>query len=85
MFIFAAKWWDTKNGPVFFYTGNEGDITDFWNASGFVHELAPQFGALIVFAEHVSITCLTLQPPTKQLILLSKQTSHKALNFKFYL
>jgi len=50
----ADKWWDSSNkGPIFLYTGNEGDITGFWSNSGFVFEIAPQFNALVVFAEHV--------------------------------
>jgi len=50
----ADKWWDSNNkGPIFLYTGNEGDITEFWNNCGFLFEIAPHFGALILFAEHV--------------------------------
>jgi len=54
MFTVTDKWWNYSNkGPIFLYAGNEGDITGFWNNSGFLFEIAPQFGALVVFAEHV--------------------------------
>ena len=48
------EYWQKFSGPIFFYTGNEGPITGFWDASGFVHELASKYHALIVFGEHVS-------------------------------
>ncbi|XP_041369046.1 dipeptidyl peptidase 2-like [Gigantopelta aegis] len=52
-YLFQDKWWDKEHdGPIFFYTGNEGDINGFWEASGFVMDIAPQFGALVLFAEH---------------------------------
>ncbi len=39
--------------PIFFYCGNEGSITDFWNNSGFLtKQLAETFNALIIFGEH---------------------------------
>jgi dipeptidyl-peptidase-2 len=38
---------------VFFYAGNEGDIENFWNNTGFMFDIAPIFQALVVFPEHV--------------------------------
>jgi len=39
-------------GPILFYTGNEGPIEGFWNATGFMTQLlAPKWGALLVHAE----------------------------------
>jgi dipeptidyl-peptidase II len=40
------------SGPVFFYTGNEGDIESFWDNTGFMFDIAPLFQALVVFVEH---------------------------------
>ena len=48
--------WAKGSGPIFFYTGNEGDIVGFWQNSGLLFDLAPQFRALVVFGEHVSRT-----------------------------
>lgn len=39
-------------GPIFFYTGNEGDIELFAQNTGLIWELAPKFKASIIFAEH---------------------------------
>lgn len=39
-------------GPIFFYAGNEGPIEGFQKASRLLTDLAPKFGALVVFAEH---------------------------------
>ncbi|XP_029188961.2 dipeptidyl peptidase 2-like [Acropora millepora] len=50
-YIYTEQYWD-KKGPIFFYTGNEGGITDFWNNSGFVFEAAEKFNALVIFGEH---------------------------------
>ncbi|CAH1785135.1 unnamed protein product [Owenia fusiformis] len=44
--------WDERSGPIFFYTGNEGDIDWFCNNTGFMWEIAPEYKAKIVFAEH---------------------------------
>lgn len=39
---------------MLFYTGNEGNIVDFWVNTGFVFELAQKLKGLVVFGEHVS-------------------------------
>merc|ERR1712131_73111 len=44
--------WTNNSGPIFFYTGNEGAIEDFADNTGFIFDIAQQFKAGIVFAEH---------------------------------
>ncbi|KAJ8280669.1 hypothetical protein GJAV_G00057550 [Gymnothorax javanicus] len=44
--------WHQENGPILFYTGNEGDITWFCNNTGFMWDKAEELGAMLVFAEH---------------------------------
>ncbi|GMS89002.1 hypothetical protein PENTCL1PPCAC_11177, partial [Pristionchus entomophagus] len=39
-------------GPIFFYTGNEGVIEEFANATGLMWDLAPNFNAAVILAEH---------------------------------
>lgn len=41
-----------QNGPIFMYCGNEGDIVWFSENTGFVWEIAPDFGAMVLFPEH---------------------------------
>ncbi|XP_005108074.1 dipeptidyl peptidase 2 [Aplysia californica] len=51
-YLFQDKNWKRGKGPIFFYAGNEGPIEGFWTASGFVHQIAPEFEAYVVFPEH---------------------------------
>ena len=53
-FCLTDQWWKKGSGPIFFYTGNEGDITEFWANTGFMFDIAPKYQALVLFAEHVS-------------------------------
>ncbi|XP_037070089.1 lysosomal Pro-X carboxypeptidase-like [Pollicipes pollicipes] len=51
-YLVNDSWWDGDGGPIFFYTGNEGDIELFLENTGAMFDIAPEFGALVVFAEH---------------------------------
>lgn len=42
----------SRLGPIFFYCGNEGNIEWFAENTGFVWEIAPRFGAMVIFPEH---------------------------------
>ncbi|VDO95160.1 unnamed protein product [Heligmosomoides polygyrus] len=41
-----------SGGPIFFYTGNEGNVEEFATATGMLWDLAPKFNAAIIIAEH---------------------------------
>ncbi|XP_060576858.1 lysosomal Pro-X carboxypeptidase-like [Ruditapes philippinarum] len=51
-YLIADQYWNKNGGPIFFYTGNEGDIAWFCNNTGFMWDIAGEFNALLVFAEH---------------------------------
>ncbi|KAK8973892.1 hypothetical protein V6N11_013049 [Hibiscus sabdariffa] len=42
----------SRFGPIFLYCGNEDDIELFAVNTGFVWDIAPHFGAMILFPEH---------------------------------
>ena len=52
-YLVQTKYWDFEEGPILFYTGNEGDITNFFANTGFwTDTLAEEQKALVVFGEH---------------------------------
>lgn len=51
-FICDKHYTQSKAGVIFFYLGNEADVTLYLNNTGLMHELGPHHNALLVFAEH---------------------------------
>ncbi|XP_017889844.1 lysosomal Pro-X carboxypeptidase [Ceratina calcarata] len=51
-YLVNNTWQKAENPPIFFYTGNEGNIETFAQNTGFMWEIAPEFEALLIFAEH---------------------------------
>lgn len=51
-YMVADQYWDHSGGPIFFYTGNEDEVENFIVNTGIMWDWAPEFNALIVFAEH---------------------------------
>lgn len=52
-YLISTEHWvgPRRLGPVFFYSGNEDDIEWFAQNTGVVWEIAPRFGAMVVFPE----------------------------------
>lgn len=50
--MYDKFWKKEANGPIFFYCGNEGDVTLYADNTGLMWENAEELGALIIFAEH---------------------------------
>ncbi|XP_065833141.1 lysosomal Pro-X carboxypeptidase-like [Oscarella lobularis] len=50
-YLVSREYWE-HGKPIFFYAGNEGDITWFCNNTGFMWDIAPEFNAMLIFAEH---------------------------------
>lgn len=49
-FVCDEHW--RRGGSIFFYVGNEADVTLYLNNTGLMWELAPHYSAMLVFAEH---------------------------------
>jgi lysosomal Pro-X carboxypeptidase len=53
-YLMNSTYWDEGPihcAPIFVYTGNEGNIEWFAENTGFMYDIAPKFGALLVFIE----------------------------------
>uniref|UniRef100_K1PUR0 Dipeptidyl-peptidase 2 n=1 Tax=Magallana gigas TaxID=29159 RepID=K1PUR0_MAGGI len=64
-YLLQDQWWKPGVGPIFFYTGNEGSIEEFWDNTGFVFDIAPEFNALVVFAEHMHLAGMDVESEPK--------------------
>jgi len=64
------------SGPMFFYLGNEADVTLYVNATGLIWENAEEFGALVVFAEHRYYGRSLLYPNDDNKDILSNNNSN---------
>jgi hypothetical protein len=51
-YVVNDQYYANTSSPVLFYAGNEADIFQFVNNSGYLWEIAQQFQAMVVFAEH---------------------------------
>jgi len=52
-YLINTQYWDADSGPILFYAGNEGDIGNFWDNSGFITDtLAQELNGMVLFAEH---------------------------------
>lgn len=49
-YLINGEYWQ-RGGPIFVYTGNEGNIEWFAANTGFLLDIAPKFRALLVFIE----------------------------------
>ena len=61
--------WDPATGPILFYAGNEGDISSFYDNTGFmVNTVAEETKGLVVFGEHRYFGVSYPFPPSTHLI-----------------
>jgi len=52
-YLINWQYYNPNQGPILFYTGNEGNIYAFYDSAGFMTTtLAKRLGAVVVFAEH---------------------------------
>ncbi|OQR82522.1 lysosomal Pro-X carboxypeptidase [Achlya hypogyna] len=51
-YFVCQEYWTNRDGPIFFYTGNEANVELYLNHTGLMWESASAFNAMLVFAEH---------------------------------
>jgi lysosomal Pro-X carboxypeptidase len=50
--VFSDYWTANQSQPIFLYTGNESPVEEYVNNTGLLWNLAKDYSALVVFAEH---------------------------------
>ncbi|KAE9449558.1 hypothetical protein C3L33_18547, partial [Rhododendron williamsianum] len=84
-YLINTEHWVGPNlmGPIFLYCGNEGEIVWFAENTGLVWELAPRFGAMVIFPEHryygESVPYGSLDEAYKNATTLSHLTTEQAI------
>lgn len=51
-YLLNDTFFNPDSGAIFFYCGNEGDITLFANNTGFLWDIAETYDSMVIFAEH---------------------------------
>ena len=51
-FVYNQTWQNNSNGVIFFYLGNEADVSLYVDHTGLMWENAEAFNAMLIFAEH---------------------------------
>jgi len=52
-YLYNDESFDVDTGAILFYAGNEADVTNYWDNSGYItNVLAEEVNGLLLFGEH---------------------------------